>query len=175
MSAKAVLVMRRLYFMLPNAQSCKKLVAELRKAGIPERRLHVVASLAVPLEDLPEANLLQRTDLARGIERGLALGGTAGLLGGLLVVTFPPAGLVVGGGALMTALAAGGAGFGALALGLISTDVHNKDLAAFERDIAHGRILLIVDVPKEHVDQWKQLIVEHHPEAEIGVAMPPVT
>ena len=167
--------MRRLYFMLPNTASSKKVVVELRKAGIPERHLHVVASLAVPLEDLPEANLLQRSDLARGIERGIALGGTAGLLGGMLVVAFPPAGLVVGGAALLAALTAGGAGFGALALGLISKDIHNKDLAAFERDIAHGRILLIVDVPKEDVEQWKQLIVEHHPEAQIGVATPTPT
>jgi hypothetical protein len=167
--------MKRLYFMLPDTESCKKVVAELKNAGIPERHLHVVASLAVPLEDLPEANLLHKTELAHGIERGIALGGAAGLLGGMLVVTFPPAGLVVGGAALLTAVAAGGAGFGALAMGLISKDIHSKKLAAFESDIAHGRILLIVDVPKKDVEQWKQLIIEHHPEAEIGVTATPAT
>jgi hypothetical protein len=60
-------------------------------------------------------------------------------------------------------------------MGLISKDIHSKKLAAFERDIANGRILLIVDVPKEDVEQWKQLIIEHHPEAEIGVTAAPVT
>ena len=169
------MVMKRLYFMLPDTESCKNVVAELKNAGIPERHLHVVASLAVPLEDLPEANLLHKTELAHGIERGIALGGAAGLLGGMLVVTFPPAGLVVGGAALLTAVTAGGAGFGALAMGLISKDIHSKKLAAFERDIAHGRILLIVDVPKKDVEQWKQLIIEHHPEAEIGVTATPAT
>ena len=167
--------MKRLYFMLPDTESCKKVVAELKSAGIPERHLHVVASLAVPLDNLPEASALQKTELTHGIEKGIALGGAAGLLGGMLVVAFPPAGLVVGGAALLAAVTAGGAGFGALAMGLISMDIHNKKLEAFERDIAAGHILLIVDVPKKDVEQWKQLIIEHHPEAEIGVTTAPPT
>lgn len=162
--------LKRLYFMLPDRESCKRVVAELRDAGIPERRLHVIASVAVPLDDLPEAGLLQRSELVHGLEQGIALGGTAGLLGGMLVLAFPPAGVVVGGAELVAAVVTGGAGVGALALGLISKDIHKKELAVFEDEIAHGRILLLVDVPKEQVQQWKQLILEHHPEAEIGVA-----
>ena len=165
--------MKRLYFMLPDTESCRKVVVELESAGIPERHLHVVASLAVPLDDLPEASILQKSEFTHGIEKGIALGGAAGLMGGLLVVAFPPAGLVVGGAALLTAVTAGGAGFGALAMGLISKDIHSKQLAAFEQDIARGAILLIVDVPKKEVEQWKQLILDHHPDAEIGVAAAP--
>jgi len=164
--------MKRLYFMLPDKESCKKVVTQLERAGIPERHLHVVASLTTPLDDLPEATALQKSELAHGIEKGLAMGGVAGLLGGLLVVAFPPAGLVVGGAALLTAVTAGSAGFGALAVGLISRDMHNKDLEVFEKDIDRGHILLIVDVPKHEVEQWKRLIAEHHPEAEIGVTTP---
>jgi hypothetical protein len=155
--------------MLPDKGSCKKVVAELKNAGIPEQHLHVVASLAIPLDELPEATLLQKTELTHGIEKGIAMGGVAGLLGGMLVVTFPVTGLVLGGAALLTAVTAGGAGFGALAMGLISKDIHSKKLAAFERDIACGHILLIVDVPKQDVEHWKQLVIKHHPEAEIGV------
>jgi len=165
--------MKRLYFMLPDTESCKKVVAELEKAGIPEQHLHVVASLAIPLEELPEANLLQKTELTHGIEKGVALGGVAGLLGGLLVVAFPVTGLALGGAALLTAVTAGGAGFGALAMGLISKDIHSTKLAAFERDIERGHILLMVDVPKQEVEHWKKLVIEHHPEAEIGVTAVP--
>jgi hypothetical protein len=165
--------MKRLYFMLPDTESCKKVVVELKNAGIPERHLHVIASLAVPLGDLPEATLLQKSELKHGIEKGIALGGGAGLLGGMLVVAFPPAGLVVGGAALLAAVTAGSAGFGALAMALISKDIHSKKLAAFEKDIAQGHVLLLVDVPKNDVEQWKKLITEHHPEAEIGVTAPP--
>jgi hypothetical protein len=160
---------KRLYFTLPDTASCKMVVDELKKTGVAEQHLHVVASQAIPLEDLPEANLLQTSELAHGIEKGVALGGAAGLLGGLLVVTFPVTGLALGGAALLTAVTAGGASFGALAMGLISKDIHSKKLAAFEHDIERGHILLMVDVPKHEVDRWKQLVIEHHPEAEIGV------
>lgn len=104
----------------------------------------------------------------------LSASGAAGLLGGLLVLAFPPAGLVVGGEALLAAVTAGGATVGALAMGLISKDIPKKDLAAFEKDIAHGRILLMVDVPKEQVEQCKARILGTYPEAAIGVAaLPP--
>lgn len=169
------MVMKRLYFMLPDTDSCKKVVTELKNAGIPERHLHVVANLAIPLDDLPEATLLQKTELTHGIEKGIALGGVAGLLGGMMVVTFPLTGLVLGGAAMLTAVTVGGAGFGALAMGLISKDIHSNKLAAFEKDIERGQILLIVDVPKKAVEQWKKLILEHHPEAEIGVTATPAT
>jgi hypothetical protein len=167
------MAMRRLYFMLPDTESCKKVVTELKNARIPERHLHVIASLVTPLDDLPEATLLQKSELAHGVEKGIALGGAAGLLGGLLVVAFPPAGLVVGGAALMTAVTAGSAGFGALAMGLISKDIHSKKLAAFESGIEQGHVLLIVDVPKDDVELWKGRIIEHHPEAEIDVTATP--
>ena len=160
---------RRLYFMLPDAESCKSLVADLEEHGVPERHLHVIGSLSQSLEGLPEANILQKTELAHGLEWGTGLGGVAGLLGGILAVTFPPAGLVIGGGALLAGTAAG-AGFGALVSSLIASNEHNHKLDAFERGIEAGQLLLMVDVPRKQVKQIQDLITKHHPEAEIGVA-----
>ncbi len=160
---------RRLYFMLPDAESCKSLVADLEEHGVPERHLHVIGSLSQSLEGLPEANILQKTELAHGLEWGTGLGGVAGLLGGILAVTFPPAGLVIGGGALLAGTAAG-AGFGALVSSLLASHEHNHKLDAFERGIEQGQLLLMVDVPRRDVKKIQELIVKHHPEAEIGVA-----
>ncbi len=160
---------RRLYFMLPDAESCKSLVADLEEHGVPERHLHVIGSLSQSLEGLPEANILQKTELAHGLEWGTGLGGVAGLLGGILAVTFPPAGLVIGGGALLAGTAAG-AGFGALVSSLLASHEHNHKLDAFERGIEQGQLLLMVDVPRRDVTKIQELIVKHHPEAEIGVA-----
>jgi len=162
--------MKRLYFMLPDTEACRKTVSDLNDAGIRKRYLHVVASPAVALDDLPEATLGQKTELTHGIEKGIALGAVAGLIGGLLIVTFPPAGMAVGGPLSLAAVTAGSAVFGALAMGLISKDIHNRKLAAFERDIENGRILLLVDVPKDELERWKAFILKQHPEAEIGVA-----
>ncbi len=160
--------MRRLYFIVPDKDICRKIVGELEDAGIPQRHMHAVASIAVPLDGLPAASIIQKSELAHGIEKGVALGGAAGLLGGLLAVAFPPAGLVIGGGALL-ATAAAGAGFGALASGLISKDLHNREFDPFEEDLSLGRILLLVDVPKKEIERYQNLILDHHPDAHIRV------
>ncbi|MEN8178733.1 MAG: DUF1269 domain-containing protein [Pseudomonadota bacterium] len=166
--------MRRLFFLTPDIGSCQTIVKELQNAGVPQRHLHVIASIEQTLEDLPEAGILQKTELLHGIEIGAGLGGTAGIMGGLLAMTFPPAGLVLGGGALLAGAAAG-AGFGAVVTALISSHEHNHDLDSFQRAIEKGEILLMVDIPRGQVDETKELILGHHPEAKIGVAKLPAS
>jgi hypothetical protein len=163
--------MRRLYFLAPSLESAEAIVAELEQERIPERHIHVVGGFATPLKDLPEASLLQKTEFTHGIEIGLGMGGVAGLLGGLLAVTFPPAGLVLGGGAVL-ASTLGGASFGALVSGLLASSVPSHELDAFEDAIARGELLLIVDVSRNRVNEMIELIQKHHPEAEIGVLKP---
>ena len=51
-----------------------------------ERHLHVLAKRGTPLEDLPEASLLQKTDFIPATQRGLALAGArvGAWLGGMV-------------------------------------------------------------------------------------------
>lgn len=161
--------MRRIYVLLPTEESCRSVVQELEAADIPANHLHVIAGLTHELKDLPEASIWQRTELAHGIEWGVGLGGVAGLLGGLLVVAFPPAGVVLGGGALLAGTAAG-AGFGALVTALLGSQEHNHKLDAFQRALAAGELLLMVDVPRQREAEVRGAILRHHPEAEIGSA-----
>jgi len=77
---------RRLFFLMPNLESCRQVVAELEDEGVPEHHLHAIASLDQSLDGLPEAGVLQKTELAHGLEWGAGLGGVAGMLGGLLAV-----------------------------------------------------------------------------------------
>jgi hypothetical protein len=159
--------MRRVYVLLPTEESCRLVVEELEEVDIPPSHLHVIAGLAHELKDLPAASVWQRTELIHGIEWGVGLGGVAGLLGGLLVVAFPPAGVVLGGGALLAGTAAG-AGFGALVTALLGSQEHSHKLDAFQRALAAGQILLMVDVPRKREGEVKSTILKHHPEAEIG-------
>lgn len=159
--------MRRLFVLLPTEDSCRAVVAELEESKISESHLHVIAGLTHDLKDLPEANIWQRTELAHGIEWGVGLGGVAGLLGGLLVVAFPPAGVVLGAGALLAGTAAG-AGFGALVTALLGSQEHNHDLDTFQRALAAGQLLLMVDVPRQREQEVRETILKHHPEAKIG-------
>ncbi len=160
---------RRLHFLVPDLATCKAIVEELRSIGIKESHTHVIASHTVPLEGLHEASILQTTEFKHGIEEGLGLGGVAGLLGGLLAVTFPPAGLVLGGAALVASTLAG-AGLGGLVSALISKDIPNRQLAAFQDALTAGQLLLMVDVPRQRVDEVAMLVQSHHPEAEIEVS-----
>jgi hypothetical protein len=141
-------------------------ISELQAMGIASRHLHVIASLSHDLAELPEATVWQRTELAHGIEWGIGLGGVAGLLGGLLAVSFPPAGVVLGGSALL-AMTAAGAGFGGLITALLGSQEHSHQLDTFQRALDSGQLLLMVDVPRRREDEVRAAILGHHPEAQI--------
>lgn len=164
---------RRLYFMLPDVASARKMVNDLLLARIEERHIHVLAKDGVPLEGLHEASILQKTDIAHGAEIGLALGGIAGIVVGLIAMFFPPAGwtpnfVVV----LITALI--GAAFGAWASSMVASAIPNSRLKTFEKGIEQGRILMMVDVPGGRVDEIRKLIARSHPEASGGTTEPTI-
>lgn len=161
--------MRRLYFLIPTVELTETIVNELENQGVAHKQLHVVAAITQTLKDLPEASIWQKTELAHGLEWGTGIGGTAGLLGGLLTVAFPPGGIILGGGALIIGAAAG-AGVGAAMMGLMKGHEHNHQLDDFKKEIDDGQILLMVDIPKDEVDSIQQSILLHHPQAHIKVS-----
>jgi hypothetical protein len=165
--------MRRLYFLVPNVDSAKQIVDELLLARVEERHIHVIAKEGTPMQDLPEATLAQSSDVVPAFERGLAVGGATGILAGVVAVTFPPAGLVLGGGAVL-GIALAGAGFGALASTMIGVSAPNSRLKKFEEAVEAGELLMLIDVPKDKVAKIEELIVGHHPEAEIEGTEPTV-
>lgn len=165
--------MRRIYFLVPDIDSARSIVSELLLKHIEERRMHIVARAGISLEDLPEAKLAQRTDMVPALEKGLAAGGACGAIAGLIAVTFPPTGLALGGGALL-GLTAFGAGFGAWISGMIGVRLPNSHIEQFEKAIADGRLLLMVDVPAGRVEEVEEIVREHHPEAELKGADPKI-
>ena len=165
--------MRRLYFLVPDVDSAKKIVDELLLARVEGQHIHVIAKEGTPMEDLPEARLAQQSDLIPALERGIAVGGATGILMGIVAVTFPPAGLVLGGGAILaTSLA--GAGIGAVMSSMIGISAPNSRLKQFEEAIEQGELLMMVDVPKDRVEEIDELVKKHHPEADIEGTEPTI-
>ncbi|HET7596872.1 MAG TPA: DUF1269 domain-containing protein [Burkholderiales bacterium] len=162
-----MLTRRRLYFLLPDIPSAEDLMNELLLARIEQRRIHFLAARGLLPPQLPEATVLQKTDVVHGAELGMVIGGIAGTLGGLLVVFFPPGGaslqLVT---VLLTALA--GALFGAWASSLVASAVPNSQLARFAPALQAGRILMMVDVPMRSIGEVNELVRRRHPEAVAG-------
>lgn len=163
--------MRRLYFLLPNLETTKKVVDELLLARIEDRHIHIVAKEGTPLEDLPEASF--QSDVGPAIEQGLALGGVAGILAGLVAITFPPAGWVLGGGAVL-ALGVLGAGMGSFYSAMIGLDVEDRRIQKFNDAIESGELLMLVDVPKKRVHEIEDMIKSHHPDADIEGTEPTI-
>ena len=161
--------MRRLYFLLPDLEVTHKVIDELLLTHVEERHLHVIAAEGVALGDLPEATLLQKSDFIPAMERGMALGGATGLLGGLVAIAMP--GFVIAGGALL-AMGLVGAGMGVWLGGMIGVDVENSQVKKFKSAIEEGKILVLVDIAKDRVDEIEALVKKHHPDADFGGTEP---
>ena len=165
--------MRRLYFLLPDIKSARGVVDDLLLARVEERHMHLIAKEGASLEELPEASFLQKSDFVPALERGLAAGGATGVLAGVVAVTFPPAGLILGGGAVL-AIALAGAGVGAWLSSMIGIDVANTRIREFEDGIEKGEILMMADVRKDRIEEIEALVRKHHPEADIEGTEPTV-
>lgn len=157
--------MKRIYFLVPQTEVAKKIVDELLLARIEERHIHILAKQGTPLEHLPVASFLQRSDFIPAMERGLAVGGSFGALAGLVAVALTSVSLVVAGGGIVLASGLAGAGVGAWLSGMIGLNVDNTRLKQFEAAIEQGELLMMIDVPRNRVDEITALVATHHPEA----------
>lgn len=164
---------RRIYFLLPNVGSARQVVNELLLARIDDHHIHVMAREGTTLGDLPQANLLQRSDFIHGVEIGLSVGGATGIVAGLIAVAFPPQGIVLGGWTMLV-MALAGALIGAWVAGMIGTDIPNSQLREFTTAVADGQILMMVDVPKSKVANVTEMIRKHHPEADMHGVEPTI-
>ncbi|MBA1148979.1 DUF1269 domain-containing protein [Ectothiorhodospiraceae bacterium WFHF3C12] len=158
--------MRRIYFLLPDVETARKVVEELLLSHVEERHMHLVAREGTTLEGLPEAGLAQTSDLIPSLEKGATVGGAAGAVAGLVAVTVPPAGIVLGGGAVL-ALTVAGAGFGAWMSSMLGVDTPNSQIRRFQEAIDEGQILMMVDVRKDRVREVEEVIRSHHADVKI--------
>ena len=162
-----MLMRRRLYFVLPDVASARSMLNEMLLARIEVRHIHFLSRRDTLPDDLPEANVLQKTDIVHGAQMGIGIGGIVGAVAGALVVFFPPEGVTL---KLFTILvvAIAGALFGAWASSMVASSVPNSRLKAFQRDMEAGRVLMMVDVPMSRVQEICELVSSRHPEAASG-------
>ncbi|MES9872876.1 MAG: DUF1269 domain-containing protein [Candidatus Sedimenticola sp. 6PFRAG7] len=162
--------MQRLFILLPDTETCSQVVVELQGLGVAKRQLHVIASLSKTVDNLPVANVLQKTELIHGVIKGLVIGGIAGLSGGLLLLNYPPAGLTVE-NAVIPVAAAGGALMGAVVSALISSREHNRRLDPYQLSIEQGKLLLLADVPRCDTDKIRNLVCRGRPGVQVDQAV----
>ena len=156
---------RRLYFIMPDLPSARKMMDDLLLARIEERHIHFLGKRGMSLEGLHEANHLQKSDLVHGAQVGLALGALLGvILGAVVVMTMGTEdrwqiAIVLGSGVV-------GALFGAWVSSMVGVSVPNSRLAQFNEAIEQGKILMMADIPEHRVNEVRELLASRHPEAE---------
>jgi hypothetical protein len=99
------------------------------------------------------------------MQRAVPLGGATGLLCGLVGLALQPH-LVVAGGAVLLATSLAGVGVGVYLGGMVGLNIGSSRLKAFEQAIERGELLVIVDVPRDRVDEITERIRKAHPKAE---------
>ena len=158
---------RRLYFLLPDLTSARQAVNDLLLARIEDRHMHVLAKRGTELGELHEANALQKSDIVHGAELGLVIGGTGGLLLGLVMVLVPPEGIELQLVTILISMLAMGV-LGAWIASLVGASVPNSRLRQFAHDVESGKILLMVDVRPSRIEEVRELVRRRHPEATGG-------
>ena len=147
----------RLYFLMPDVVSARRVMNDLLLARITERHIHFVSKPGVDLTGLHEANIVHAT------QNGLVIGGGAGVLAGIVAAIFP----VIGEGpqwGMVGITTVVGALFGAWASSMIGSSVPNSRLKPFKQAVEDGQILLMVDEPRSRVSEVRALLQRTHPE-----------
>ena len=157
---------RRLYFLVPAISNAKLVHNELLLARIEERNMHVLARDDISLVGLPEASILEKSDLIHGLQLGFVVGGFTGIVLSTASYYF---GMIVPGWETisMGGIIVGGAFLGSWTSSMIAINVQNTRLKEFMKDVNSGQILYMVDVPVHRVDEISDLVHSKHPEAKI--------
>ncbi len=154
---------RRLYFLLPDVASATRTANDLLLARVEDRHMHFLAKRGTDLGDLHEAGYVFKTDLVRGAGFGFVLGVLGGVVLGSIIVNYPPEGTHPGLGAAVIATILG-AVLGIWMGSMAAIAVPNSRLKSFNEEISRGKVLLILDVPYQHVDRIREIVSSRHPE-----------
>ena len=156
---------RRLYFLLPDVEHTRAVVAKLETNGIGRKHTHVIAPQGIDLEGLPQASSNQRMDIGARLETVIWNGNLVLFILALItlavLIMIDVSGflLLVPASIMLTTFLAG-VGF--------TKYIPNVHLSEFADALRHQEILLMVDVPEGQVARVGKLIHHNHPEAVAG-------
>jgi hypothetical protein len=151
----------RQFFFVNDYEHARQIIDDLRDFGITEDDLHVIANDSVMLEPLPEPDIVHRSDIVDAAKRGAATGGAMGLIGSIVAVTVPPAGLTLGGGAILAGTALGTA-LGTWFSTLVGVSVPNQEVDDYRHRIDRGELMIIVDCEPEQQAALAGMLQSRH-------------
>ncbi len=166
---KNSVTVEKLILLSEDVAAAKRLIATLHDIDVSKEYVTVVANKHTPLDELPDADL-HGSDVVPAYKRGMAIGGTAGLLAGMVALSVAPAGIVIAGAAAAAGVL-GGASFGAFAAALIGVNVPNSQLDEYEDAVKQGKVIVIAEIDEERLDEVKTEIRAKHDNVDIKGTM----
>lgn len=152
----------RLYYLHPDVDSARRTLDDLLLARIEERYIRFMTDGRPLPADLPEANLLHKTDVLHGALLGMLCGAGLGIGLAFLVVSY--LNLTESRALIFLACTLIGIFFGGWAASLVGAAIPNSQLRKFESELGKGKLLLIVDVPARRIRQIEEILQQRHPE-----------
>lgn len=152
----------RAFFFAADIEAAKCIIADLEFLGLDEQDLHVIADQNIALEPLPEPDITHRSDIVDAAKRGALTGGSIGLVGSVVAVTLPAAGLALGGGAVVAGTALGAA-LGTWFSTLVGVSVPNQEVEQYRDRIDRGEVMIIVDAEPERQGALFEMMKSRHP------------
>lgn len=157
-------MLRRLFFSVPDVPHARRIVDELKSAGVEHGNIHASSESGTDLQGLPEATAAQCGDRVGLLDRVLWNGdlalfalATLGLVIAAYVTSMPWALAAL---AVMVASYVFGHWF--------FTRVPHTHLTDMNVPLERGEVVLMVDVPKGRLRETERLVSRHHPEVEVG-------
>ncbi|WP_201312970.1 DUF1269 domain-containing protein [Dyella sp. EPa41] len=133
-------------FSVPDVASAATAMEAARDGGAVDGDISLIARSDIELETIPDERKVVEGDFYPAAVRGVAGGAATGLLAGLIAIAIPPLGITFAGAAAMTL---GGAAVGGWATALAGSAVPDPVRRQFQEEIAQGRILVVVDAPRD--------------------------
>lgn len=141
---------RRLYFVLPNADSAKAMLKEMLQARV--YKVQFLGKRGGLPSELPEASVMQDNDITRAAKRGILTGGLIGVICGEVAVLFPPESVIFE-PITVPLIALLGALMGTWIASMMGGALPNTKFEGFQPEIEQGKVLMIVDVSPLRVEE----------------------
>jgi hypothetical protein len=157
-------MLRRLFFMVPGEQDAINLATESEAAGVEHRRIHSLARSVNGLGSLLPATPRQRNDAIRHIEQTCWIALLAVFAVALVALAWTwSVGLALDAGVAAAVMVL------SVTAGIVSVwRLPNVHLDEFRGALAHGEIVVMLDVPARRVAEIERLVERRHPAAVAG-------
>lgn len=142
--------MNQLFVLIPDLNLTQEIALQLKDEGIKQSNIHIIGNRSDWLKraHLPEANIIQTSDLIPSLKRGVLIGSIGGIILCLLYIYALPAQVKMN-IFIAIAIVVFSLIFGAWVSSLIGVSVENPLVEKYRSYVKKGHYIMIIDLGSE--------------------------